>query len=190
MNQAQDIDRDIEDPEETSVTTTAGYRPDWWGFDPAIEDVTPEVVQSALNAFAPRIAAIGELIAATSDAAYTALADDTMLYVGQILRDYAGQAEALSCAVGRRARKQAMARKPDAPDLLEDFRTLERRTRSFADSVDVFRTQQARELHAKIVTEIEAGERDEEDRGEADALLAAALATSGVGSAEAVGGAI
>ncbi len=156
-------------------------RPAWWGFDPSIRDVTPQAVGNALDALAPRIAAIGELICAASENEGTGLPNDTMLGICDILCDYAKQAEALSRAIERRAREQMAAAKAAEPkrDKLARLRKSVTDGTSILSHVAKMHVESVRKDHAAVIAEIEAGERDEGDRAEADRLRAAALAASG-----------
>lgn len=184
MNEAQHIDHDdIEDSDDTQAAEA--YRPEWWGFDPAEEGITALNVCNALDALAPRLAALGDLIRCSSDQTVVLMADDTLLYAGEILRDYAAQTKALATVAGDYAQSQARAHQPTAPDSLALLEAYGERAAVIATLGAATQAAQARKLHADVLAEIEAGSRDEADRDEADRLLADALAALGVAGGEA-----
>lgn len=106
-----------ETTDDTYVATPAAYRPEWWGFDPETEAVTSRTMGNALDALSRRITAIGDLLFAAGSTGAPGLENRTLRSAGDILCDYAKQAEALSTAVGcrplaewRRAMKERAGR--------------------------------------------------------------------------------
>ncbi len=118
MNEAQTPNFNLD----TAETMTSTCRPRWWGFDPAREDVTAVAAANAFAALAPRLAAIGDLLCASREAD---LRDETRHYLGEIIRDYADQSDALALAIDDRrlAGSRKAAPTPKAkPDPLDGLR--------------------------------------------------------------------
>lgn len=157
-------------------TEASTYRPDWWSWNPASEDASPHVVASAFAALGGRLAAIGDLLGATGEAG---LRVDTRLWLGEVIRDYGCQAKALAFAIERcGSQTKSVAA---APDSLDQLREAAERVRYWKGDAEGLDAQQALILHARVIGEIDAGNRAEDDYLEADALLDELLRPKAVG---------
>lgn len=156
--------------ERTKIKVDRKALPRWWCLTDKAEDESVEVVDS-LSILSGRLSALGDMLLCS-----TSLDDSTISDVGDLLRETADGIEALAGALGERNRARKRAAVEPEPDALEGLRRQQAQCGSMADRLREIHRDTMRKCHAAVITEIEAGTRDESDREEADRLLAEALA--------------
>lgn len=160
--------------EATNTKIAAEALPRWWFLSDTDKGQDDIQILDALGCVASRLRAQGTLLADVED-----IETETANEVGDMLIELADGLDAFRKVANERRTvrlKAAKAAEPK-PDMLSELRDT-----SKSDAVrrvaEMF-VKRAREEHAAVIAEIEAGERGEEDRAEADQLLAAVLAVSG-----------